>query len=155
MEPLIPAAALAALAGGVLAAVAWRRGRTRADRGLPGDRSWWLYVQLPGSARPKEYALKSLPVLIGRDPHLDISLPLASVSRTHARLEGRRGRFFIRDLGSTNGVSVGGIELRRGAMEIRPGQEVLLAGEVRLTLVGAEGPAGEATLNTWLRDRWT
>ena len=55
----------------------------------------------------KLFALKSH-LVIGRSPTCDICLPHPSVSRTHAVLERSADGIRLRDLGSVNGVQVGG-----------------------------------------------
>ncbi|MDQ7064461.1 MAG: SpoIIE family protein phosphatase [candidate division KSB1 bacterium] len=46
--------------------------------------------------------------IIGRDPKSDILITDAAVSRRHARIGYEKGRFFIEDLGSKNGLLVNG-----------------------------------------------
>lgn len=48
---------------------------------------------------------------IGRDPANDLVLQEGSLSREHARIECRAGRWFIEDRGSRNGTSVNGERL--------------------------------------------
>lgn len=155
MQELMPL-----LLASTVAWVAWLL-RERAVRsqsgelsGLPRDQSWWLYVRLPEEDRAREYPLSKLPLLIGRDARADISLPGSALSRQHARLEGRRGHFYLRDLGSTNGTTVDGLALSGGAVEVRPGQEIVLAGEVQVSLIGADGGPGQATVNPWRTQKW-
>lgn len=47
-------------------------------------------------------------IIIGRDPGCTLCLDRVSVSRRHARIFREGGRWFIEDLGSTNGLSVNG-----------------------------------------------
>ena len=73
-------------------------------------------------------------VTIGRDPQCGLHLPESSVSRHHARLERTaRGRLRITDLGSTNGMSVGDIEVT--AAEVGP-DDLVRIGEYELWVVG-------------------
>lgn len=46
------------------------------------------------------------PVTIGRSADCEILLEDETVSRRHARIECRRGRYYVEDLGATNGVLV-------------------------------------------------
>ena len=48
------------------------------------------------------------PVTLGRSPDNVIHLDDQKVSRHHARIEGGDGRYFIEDLGSSNGTTVNG-----------------------------------------------
>jgi len=64
---------------------------------------------------------------LGRHPSCDVVLSSMSVSRRHARLVFRDGRWVLQDLGSTNGTEVNGIDV--GRCELRPGDEVILGDE--------------------------
>jgi FHA domain len=70
-------------------------------------------------------------VLIGRDPVCDLALADPAVSRRHARLRFRDGRWILQDLDSTNGTRVNGV--RVGRCEVRPGDRLEL-GELQLTI---------------------
>ncbi|MFC2030378.1 FHA domain-containing protein [Chloroflexota bacterium] len=65
-----------------------------------------LAIHVPG--RTWEVPLVQDGLLIGRQAGSDIVLDLPKVSRHHARIENRGRTFVIRDLGSTNGVWLGG-----------------------------------------------
>ena len=55
-------------------------------------------------------------VVIGRDPQSDLCLNDPHVSSQHCRVEKRPNGFFIRDLKSTNGVSVNGVNVSEGKL---------------------------------------
>jgi len=62
---------------------------------------------------------------IGRRESCDICLKFQNVSGTHAELAYKNGVWYVRDMGSTNGVKVNGERtLRR---PLRPGDEVAVA----------------------------
>jgi FHA domain len=63
-------------------------------------------------------------VLIGRSSGCQIVIGEPTVSRRHARLRSRDGRWVLQDLGSTNGTFLNG--RRVGRCELRPGDLVLL-----------------------------
>src|SRR5438270_792013 len=63
-------------------------------------------------------------LLIGRDPGCDVVLSSLTVSRRHARLTFRDGRWILRDLDSTNGTMVN--RGRIGRCELRPGDRVVI-----------------------------
>ena len=50
---------------------------------------------------------------IGRHPSNDLQLPRVSISRFHARILRDNGRFFVEDLGSSNGTFVNGMPITR------------------------------------------
>ena len=66
-------------------------------------------------------------LFIGRDPACDIVLPNQNVSRFHAKLIRRDGRFYIEDNNSTNGTFVNGMLLDR-ICEISARDDVYVAG---------------------------
>lgn len=50
-------------------------------------------------------------VVLGRDPGCELALAHASVSRRHARLEGRAGNWQLTDLNSKNGTRLDGVRI--------------------------------------------
>lgn len=63
---------------------------------------------------------------IGKSPENDIVLADPAVSRNHARIDQRDGRFFVRDLGSLNGTLVGGIRIGADEVELKDGSVVTI-----------------------------
>jgi hypothetical protein len=84
-------------------------------------------VAREGSVR-REVPLSADPITVGRDPKNDIVLDDRRVSRRHAEVRLRLGRYTLYDLQSTNGTFVNG---RRIA-------EMVLSDEDRITIGGAE-----------------
>jgi len=84
-------------------------------------------VAREGSVR-REVPLTADPITVGRDPKNDIVLDDRRVSRRHAEVRLRLGRYTLYDLQSTNGTFVNG---RRIA-------EIVLSDEDRITIGGAE-----------------
>ncbi len=68
-------------------------------------------------------------LLVGRHHACDVVLDHASVSRRHALLRFRDGRWVVRDLESTNGTRVNGRDVMRCRLE--PGDRLML-GETSL-----------------------
>jgi hypothetical protein len=66
-------------------------------------------------------------LLLGRHQSCDVVLSDPRVSRRHARMFFRDGRWLLQDLESTNGTSVNG--LRVGRCEVRPGDRLVLGNE--------------------------
>jgi signal transduction histidine kinase len=91
-----------------------------------------IFVVNPGRPDEKRFALEEGAVVIGRAPECDVSLVHQSLSRQHARLEGRQGRISIVDLGSKNGVHVNGVRVE--ASPLSPGDSVRM-GDVTLAFV--------------------
>jgi DNA-binding NtrC family response regulator len=81
-------------------------------------------------------------LLIGKDPTCDLPLEDPFVSARHARLDRYGGRWYLTDLGSTNGTFVAGARVSHG--EVLAGSTVAL-GDTELSLE-PEGdvPGGEA-----------
>ena len=68
------------------------------------------YVELPGGRRVE--LLDGL--RLGRDPHSDLPLDDTSVSRDHAQITGRPGRWLLHDLHSRNGTWINERRLAAG-----------------------------------------
>jgi hypothetical protein len=79
-------------------------------------------LALDWGAEPQE-------LLVGRSSACDVVLGDPTVSRKHARLILRDGRWVLQDLGSTNGSRLNG--RRVGRCQLRPGDDLWL-GEARL-----------------------
>jgi hypothetical protein len=84
-----------------------------------------------GPEQGKIFSLREVNLLIGRHQASQIVLSDTSVSRRHARLELRRGRYTLEDLGSTNGTYVNGVKIT--AKTLVPG-DVLTLGTTVCTL---------------------
>lgn len=57
----------------------------------------------------QRFPIEPLPFVLGRDRNANFTVPSASVSKRHAEVFEREGRFWLRDLGSRNGTSVNGV----------------------------------------------
>lgn len=64
----------------------------------------------------KEFVLPGHPVTIGRSQENDFVIPDQSVSRQHVRVELNGGRCAVTDLGSHNGIVLGGKTLRKAVL---------------------------------------
>jgi adenylate cyclase len=88
-----------------------------------------LIIERPGSP-PRVYELKDgSTVRIGRAASNDITLPLSSISRSHANLEGKNDVWTITDLRSANGVLLNGTRVERAELK---GGDVIGIGDFRL-----------------------
>ncbi|MEU3653768.1 DUF1707 and FHA domain-containing protein [Streptomyces sp. NPDC032161] len=107
--------------------------------GFPGRvRRVWRTERLPRLLLPVP---GPYPLLIGRDPGNGLRLNHESVSRLHAELTTRDGRWMLRDLGSTNGTCVNGQRVV-GVVRVREGDQVSFGGmSFRLTAPAVEPPA--------------
>lgn len=86
-----------------------------------------------GESLVMESALKRAPMVIGRDQASGFVIPETSVSRRHAHLFHQGGRFFIEDLGSSNGLVKDRHRYNPGEpIEITNGTTVFL-GRVKVT----------------------
>ncbi|MFJ9624598.1 DUF1707 and FHA domain-containing protein [Streptomyces sp. NPDC101181] len=116
---------LAALTGDLESGTSrWSQGLVRAVGGIsafPGRlRRAWQTERLPRLLLP---APGPHPLLVGRDPANGLRLNHETVSRLHAELTARNGRWVLRDLGSTNGTWVNGQRLV-GSLPVRDGDQV-------------------------------
>lgn len=108
---------------------------TLADEKEPRQRRPDRLVMVIGPSPGMEYALNGDRLQIGRAEEAFISINHASVSRMHAELHNLgHGRWEVVDQGSSNGIRINGVELRRGIIE--PG-DALELGDVRLRFVAA------------------
>jgi type III secretion system YscQ/HrcQ family protein len=74
-----------------------------------------------------KYTFDKREISIGRSPDNDISLPLRSISRRHARIFERETGFFIEDLASSSGTYVNRQSLEPGQIRrLTSGDEVLI-----------------------------
>lgn len=78
------------------------------------------------------------PVLIGRAVECQVQTQDAMVSRRHARIVWEGGGYWIEDLGSSNGVHVGGVRITQRA-PLRLGDEVR-CGSLSLRLLAERSP---------------
>lgn len=105
-----------------------RRGQTLTER--PSR-----FVMLVGPIPGVEYPLDRERMTIGRAEDCSISVNHNSVSRLHCEVHAiGDGRFEIVDKGSSNGVRVNAVELRRSLIEAG---DVIELGDVRFKFVGA------------------
>ncbi len=76
-------------------------------------------------------------VTIGRSAECEIVFDLPSVSRQHARVEPRGEGFVALDLGSRNGIKVGGVAVHESPLN---DGDVLTVGDVQLRFEAVKGP---------------
>jgi len=77
-------------------------------------------VVTDGSLRGTKIALAQSPVLIGRSPDSTLVLTDDYASTRHARLFPKDGKWFVEDLGSTNGTYLGDQKLT-APTQVQPG----------------------------------
>lgn len=100
---------------------------------IPVARPWRVTVH--GVRTPTPSVVFDRPIVLGRDRTCDLVLEHRSVSRRHVRLVPVDDRVIVQDLGSANGVHVGG-RRHDGQIEIQEGEQVAL-GQATITLVRA------------------
>jgi len=88
-----------------------------------------------GSAAVRAYPLVKRKITLGTAPDNDIVVDHSSVSRRHALIVRRFGRFRVRDLESTNGIRINGRRVS-GPQRLLPGDE-LEFGAVRFAIMNA------------------
>lgn len=102
---------------------------TRAGRRLAGSSGTDRHR--PSTLLALDWAGTPSEMLIGRHRNCDVVLSDPSVSRRHARLRFRDGRWILQDLDSTNGTTVNGSSV--GRCELRPGDYIGI-GDEHLTI---------------------
>ena len=87
----------------------------------------------PNGTRVFEVPVVDRPLTVGRAQDVDIALPFKAVSRYHARFYADQTGLYVEDLGSSNGVLVGGSRIS-GPTQLQPGLQI----PVRFRSVPAE-----------------
>lgn len=96
------------------------------------------------SEPPQRFVFERAELAIGRVTGNDLVLPHASVSRRHARIVVKNGRFILVDLKSTNGTFVNGRRIT-SPLVITPHDEIGI-GQLRLALEDEDAPTTEWAL---------
>ena len=104
-----------------------------------------MHVRVRRRGRDWTEPLEGENFYIGKDPSNNLTIDDPYVSARHARLELRGGRWWVIDLGSTNGTKVGGAAITQ--CELLPGVVVAI-GDVALTLEEGDVPAGSVPEGT-------
>lgn len=86
----------------------------------------WYLEGLLGPGRTWLIRLDPIPFLIGRDSECNLTLSSKEVSRHHAQIEGRAGRLWVKDLGSTNGTFVNRRKINRDGPDVPLGDDDIL-----------------------------
>jgi hypothetical protein len=80
----------------------------KGDGGVPKAVSFGKLIVIYGDHLGKEYRLGPTRMLIGRTDQCDLVIDDSLVSRKHACIERKDGRFLLQDLKSTNGTFLNG-----------------------------------------------
>ncbi len=89
----------------------------------------------------KQHALDADDIVIGRAPPAALVLPLAPISREHARVTQREGVYFLADLQSRNGTFVNGRAVTTTPARLKDGDEIVLGGAITLRFYDYEATA--------------
>lgn len=76
---------------------------------LETDRTDAYLICVRGGRKGGEFPLGEDPAVIGRDPAAAVAIDDEAASRRHAMVVKDGGRFYLRDLGSTNGTYLDGV----------------------------------------------
>jgi hypothetical protein len=87
-----------------------------------------------GVVTARQFGLKKNKLTIGRSPFNDIIIKSDSVSASHAELIRAKGRWVLRDIGSSNGLSVNGVSGSKGDEFDLAISDQILIGDVILQL---------------------
>ena len=91
-----------------------------------------------GELSEKTFLLAPRAYTLGRARQNDLTLPDASISKAHARIDHEAGSFFIEDTGSLHGVYVDAVRVQRA--ELGDGAQVQLGNvTLRFSVVGRDG----------------
>ncbi len=76
----------------------------------------------------------ALSVLLGRDPSADFQIPLATVSRHHARISESDGVYVLEDMGSVHGTSLNDTKIQKGEKKVLRDGDVLQISKAKITV---------------------
>jgi anti-anti-sigma factor len=111
-----------------------------------------LIVQ-DGPSMGRAVTIKGTKFVIGRGPECQLKVASATVSRSHAAIERRGPRLFLRDLASTNGTFLNGRPLRNRVAEIHDGDRIQV-GKMSLALsIGPDRNRGEDLIQDFYRSQ--
>ncbi|UCD70891.1 MAG: FHA domain-containing protein [Syntrophobacterales bacterium] len=103
--------------------------KSRKENGSHKQRTFGKLIVIYGDHLGKQYHLSPKRMLIGRTDRSDIYIDDSSVSRKHAVIERKDGRFILEDLKSTNGTFINGefvdVRVLNHGDKIRIGNTVL------------------------------
>ncbi len=126
---------------------------TAQQKGLNAMPGAWLVAQV-GPSKDRAFAVDNR-FVIGRDQSCSLRPNSEAVSRFHAALEAREGRFFLRDLGSTNGTILNGRLIKNRDVELANGDRIQVGPIIlALALRPARKPSAavEELVASWLVD---
>jgi hypothetical protein len=98
----------------------------------PGAGSW--LVALNGAQAGQQFNLRDV-ATIGRSTASDVYLPDSHISRLHTEIVWKEGRFWVRDLESSNGTMVNGVLLRSGQECALTDRDEIQVGRTRLVFI--------------------
>jgi len=88
-----------------------------------------MLLEYEGDQAVNQYKLFGTTITLGREEDNDITLKNDTVGRYHAKIVFQNGNFILFDLGSTNPISVNGIQTK--SKDLSDGDQIIL-GEVQL-----------------------
>lgn len=103
------------------------------DAPLPAPALAYALVVQTGSTKGRPVPIGERGLTIGRDEKCKIRSQHASLSRRHAVIWARKGRVYIRDLGSTNGTLVNDQAMGLDDIRLRPGDRIQV-GPLKFTI---------------------
>lgn len=98
---------------------------------VPADHTMALQVTIPGK-QPFTVSADDPEVVIGRESHCAVYLPIDNVSREHARVLRNGETFTLEDLDSTNGTFVNNVRIVSCTLHQ---SDQIRIGEARITLL--------------------
>src|SRR4051812_9046354 len=106
----------------------------------PDSTMFAIVISEKGGAERRELFAKH-EINVGRVQGNDLMLPKGNVSKHHARLIFRDGRFIVTDLKSTNGTYVNGRKIAQATI-VREGDKIYIGDFVLRIETGAAASAG-------------
>jgi len=113
--------------------------------------AWTLVVEDRFGTVTDEYVFEAGELSVGRSRQCNVVLPSENVSRRHARLFVEEGRLYVEDLGSSNGIWLGG-ERIEGKAQVADG-DIVRVGDFQLRVKGGRREAEEHVVHARLVGR--
>ncbi len=105
-------------------------------------------IVMSAGTQVAKHTVNSSPFVVGRDPKNGVALENVGVSRRHCQFTCENGRFFVEDLGSSNGTFIQGKRIRKAEVsngdEVNVGKFTLLFEDTGLDFLPVHGRAAGA-----------
>ncbi len=100
-----------------------------------------ILVITEGEQAGQRWTIEGEMFTVGRGGECDLILPERQVSRVHIRIHFDGEQYFLEDLDSKNGTWLNDEQIKADTVALHDGDDISVAGAVRMTFVGSEATA--------------